>query len=598
MGAHYGTIHVLTEDRDEVKRAVESITSKRTKRFLIAPPIDGWVTVFPENNGQDDSVSEALAEKLPTKTVLCTLVHDDDIFAYSYFENGALKDRYNSCPNYFDDKNTEPRGGNAKAFAELLKDGKKISKLQSLLDEKSMTFEGERLEQFAGLLNLPNAVTAYEYLQDGERDGIEKWKQFIHVPDLTPEREAKRAAKAQAKSELQRLTKAGVLILEKTGPSTGHQLMPSSPIWCVDPATNDVLLAWSGNPVAQATATRLYRVNSKTGEEVPTLMEVSSHIYSMMVDPAGKWLAVGCASGDWKLDLWNLAEGRLVAEIPQKRAVNAICFSGNGETLFSLSEGTITVTKLAAPDQRSSIQISPGSQAMMPHPDGEHLAAEEGGLLAIVHLPTLSVAKTVWILDRPGPMRTLMEQRGAQIAQQFEEKLTGHMSAEQLAEYKARSTRHFLPAQRVRSLAFSPSGKHLICGTTAGVCVLKWEEILAAADMASVKPVAFVGAEPMTREDGMPGNQLIYAVPLDAKKERILFSGLEGKIRFWNLKEGKAGDLLAPPARHPFWRLELTPDRSTLVGTTVHLQTKGPKDPPKFQMWSYPALCQAAGLEY
>jgi hypothetical protein len=128
--------------------------------------------------------------------------------------------------------------------------------------------------------------------------------------------------------------------------------------------------------------------------------------------------------------------------------------------------------------------------------------------------------------------------------------------------------------------------------------VLKWEEILAAADMASVKPVAFVGAEAMTREDGMPGNQLIYAVPLDAKKERILFSGLEGKIRFWNLKEGKARDLLAPPARHPFWRLELTPDRSTLVGTTVHLQTKGPKDPLKFQIWSYPALCQAAGLEY
>jgi len=127
---------------------------------------------------------------------------------------------------------------------------------------------------------------------------------------------------------------------------------------------------------------------------------------------------------------------------------------------------------------------------------------------------------------------------------------------------------------------------------------LKWAEILACADMASIKPAAFVAAEPMGREDGMPGNQLIYAVPLDIKKERVMFSGLEGKIRFWNFKEPKIGDLLAPPFRHPFWRLELTPDRTALVGTTIHLNLRGSKDPPKFQMWSYPALCQAAGLEY
>src|SRR3954467_12843237 len=106
MGAHFGTIHVFTEDRDAVKRAVEAIDSKGTKKFLIAPAIDGWVTVFPENNGQDDGVSKALAEKLPNKTIIHASVYDDDIFAYHYFENGALKDSYNSCPNYFDDENT------------------------------------------------------------------------------------------------------------------------------------------------------------------------------------------------------------------------------------------------------------------------------------------------------------------------------------------------------------------------------------------------------------------------------------------------------------------------------------------------------------
>jgi hypothetical protein len=266
--------------------------------------------------------------------------------------------------------------------------------------------------------------------------------------------------------------------------------------------------------------------------------------------------------------------------------------------LFSQSEGVITVVKLAAADKPSSLELFGGGQAMALHPGGEHLVVEAEGLLAIVHLPTLSLIKTVWILDKPGPVRTLMEQRGVQIAEQFEKKLAAHISPDQLAEHKARSARHFLPKQPVRCMTFSPSGRNLICGTNAGVCILNWEQMLTKADMTSVEPVVFAEAERMPREDGMPGNQLIYAVPLDGKKERVLFSGLEGKIRFVNLREGRAGDLIAPPFRWPLWRLELTPDRSALVATAVNLHDKGRKESPKFQIWSYPALCQAAGIEY
>lgn len=598
MGAFYGTIHVLTGDREPVKRAVETIASETRKKFLIAPPIDGWVTVFPEGNGQDQGISEALAKSLPDLTLIHGLVHDDDLFAYWYFENGTLKDKYNSCPDYFDDKNAEPRGGNAQAFAVLLKDPKKVSKLQSLLDAEHMTFEGARMEEFAELLNLPNAATAYDYLQEGERDGIEQWKQFIHIPDLTAERTAKRVAKSQAKEELKRLVKDGILIVEKSGPSTGNRVIPSSPVWCIDPATSDVLLAWTGNPFGNSTLTPVLRVNSKTGQETATGLQVSSRVYSMAVDTSGKWLAVGCASGDWKLELWNLAEGKMMTEIPQNRAVDAACFSPNGDTLFSLSQGTITLVKIATPEKRESIQLSSGGSAMAPHPGGEFLAVEAQGMVAVVHLPTLTVVKTVWILDKPGPMRTLIEKHGARIAEDFQNKLAGHMSAEQMAKYKADSARHFLPKQNVRCVNFTPSGRNLICGTTAGVCFLNWEQILGAQDMTSVRPAGFIGAEPLTRDDGMPRNQLIYAVPWDAKRDRVLFSGLEGKIRFCNVRECRAGDLLSPPFRWPLWHLEITPDRSTLVATAVHLAVRGPKEPPKFQLWSYPALCQAAGLEY
>src|SRR5260221_1921086 len=213
MGGHYGTIHVRTEDRGAVRFAVESIASDRTRRFLIAPAIAGWVTVFPENNGQDPAVSEALAEKLSDKTLIHCLVHDDDIFAYWFFEGGRLVHAYNSCPSYFGEANPPPRGGNAAALSDLLIDPAKTNQLQALLDAERFTFELERQDEFAALLGLPNTAYAYEYLQGGETDSVQQWKRFIHVPDLAPEKSARRAEAAKLRAELKHLQGGGILLV-------------------------------------------------------------------------------------------------------------------------------------------------------------------------------------------------------------------------------------------------------------------------------------------------------------------------------------------------------------------------------------------------
>jgi WD40 repeat protein len=272
-----------------------------------------------------------------------------------------------------------------------------------------------------------------------------------------------------------------------------------------------------------------------------------------------------------------------------------VCFSPLGDTLFSFSENTVTSINTGAPDEIETLQLSGCGQAMLPHPRGEYLVVEVAGMLAMVHLATLKLVKTVWVLDKPGPARSLLEQQGKEIKEEFEKTFSANFS-DQIAGINTRL--HFLPKQSVRSLNFSPSGNHLLCGTSAGVCVLKWEDILDAADTSAVKPFGFAAAEPVTREDGMPGTQLIYAVPVDAKKDRVLFSGLEGKIQYWNLRDGKVGDLLVPAFRWPLYQLQLTPDRSALVATAAHLQIKGKREAPKFQLWSYPALCQAASLEF
>ena len=128
MGGHYGSIHVRTEDAKPVELAVTKIAREREVRFLIAPSINGWVTVFPEGNGQDSAIGGLLAELVGSELIQCQ-VHDDEIFGYWYYKNGSLKDRYNSHPTYFDPSSTEPRGGDAKTLEHLLTGGATGSEL-------------------------------------------------------------------------------------------------------------------------------------------------------------------------------------------------------------------------------------------------------------------------------------------------------------------------------------------------------------------------------------------------------------------------------------------------------------------------------------
>jgi hypothetical protein len=595
MGGHYGSIHVRTEDVNEVRAALDDLTRDSKTKFLLAPAINGWVTLFPSDNGQDIGVSQKLAEKIRNPILHC-LVHDDDVFAYRLHDQGELVGTYNSCPDYFGEA-TEPRGGNVDLLQSILPDPSRRKELKELLDSERFDFEVHRLEKFSELLGLPNAVSAYEYLQDGERDGIKQWKKFVHIPDLTPERTAKRLAKAKAKAEMKQMAKDGLLVLEMAGQKTSHPLFHTSPIWCMT-KTNEVLLGWSGEPIGASSPTPISRVNTQTGNITPTEVKVSSHTHCMAVSSNGAWLAAGCACGEWKTQIWDLKDGKLITEIPQSRAVAEVCF-GRDDKLFSLSERTITVIDLAEVGAVKTIPLPDASRTMVPHPGGEYLVAECQGMLALVHLPTLTVLKTLWISQPPGPERDLMEYAvSSTVGEQFVSSLEGRVSKDELESAQARAKRHFLPKQNVFSLSFGTLGNYLFCGTGSGLCVLAWDKLLAATDMTSIDPQAFVPAESDVRDDGTPGQKLVYAVPVDSIGKRALFAGVEGKIKFVNFQDGRISDLLVPLEKRPYWRLELTSDRKTLVGTTVHLAIRGKKDPSKFQIWNYPMLCQKAGLDF
>jgi hypothetical protein len=599
MGGHYSSIHVRTNAANSVLSAVTEIASEEQVKFLVAPAINGWISIFPEDNGQNAKISEDLAARLQDQELIHCLVHDDDIFAYWYFEKGILKDRYNSCPTYFSDKNPEPRGGNARALGHLLAKPDEATKLQQLLDTARFDFEMERFDQFAAMLGLPNAVSAYEYLQNGERDGIKQWKQFVHVPDLTAARAAKRVAKAKAKAEMKRLAAEGVLIVELVGAKTSHPLFPKSPTWSIDPKTNDVLLMWSDNPMAAAEPAPLIRVDVRTGKQETTGVNPSNHTISLAVNSSGRWLAAGGASGEWKTQVWDLPAARMAFELPQSRASGGLCFSPDGQSLFSLSETTITMASGSDLKTIEAIRCSEHGRTLAIHPHGEHLVVASQGMLAIVHIPTRTELKTMWVDARPGPERTILERFAPPTAARLLESLSPHISAAEMEQQRVRMQQSLIPKQSVFALTFSPDGELLICGTNAGVCVFDWRAVLGSPPMSPLTPKKFIEGEVPESEDEetAPGSKIIYSVIYDSIRHRVLFAGLEGKVRFLELAEGLTGDFLVPPIRLPFWRLELTPDRTGLVGTAMTISNRKP-EPQKFQIWNYPALCKVAGIPF
>ena len=217
MGGHYGSVQVRSEDGNRVKAIAEQIAREKQIHILIAPPVNGWIALFPENNGQDHSVGHAVAEQLD-EDVLSLLVHDDDIFAYWYYRARQLVDSDWSAPGYFGEENREREEkmtGKPELFRPLI--GDKTAKLAELLNRDAPhTFESERLDQFGKLLGISNAVNAYEYLKEGDRTGIKNWRKFIEVPadQIARETGQKKQERNKAAAERKHLKAEGLLLLD------------------------------------------------------------------------------------------------------------------------------------------------------------------------------------------------------------------------------------------------------------------------------------------------------------------------------------------------------------------------------------------------
>jgi hypothetical protein len=610
MGGHYGSIHIRTENRDAVLRSLENFEVNQTRKFLIAPPINGWVTVFPENNGQDDAVSKALAARLPDFTIIHCLVHDDDVFMYWLYDLGNLVDAYNSCPEYFDETNTSPRGGDARAFNFLIPAPQKIEALQKALDADRFTFELKRQDKFAEILNLPNTAYAYEYLRGGETDGVRYWRKFIHIPDLTPEISAKRAAKAKREAEFKQLQQQGLLLVDEPGKKSKIRGQFQHALWITNPATSEVLVRWNdsliGNP-----SDHPWRSYSKPDWQSKSCeFPVPADAHTIAISPSGLLLAFTTRHGS-ELHVCRLRDRTPLTINTKQLDSSALWFSPDEKYLY-------TTHRYPPPMQLRRIPLDPELeettladsrthfQHVAMHPNGSMAAVVDNfGILLAVDLQQMRVINEVWIEQTHSHSSMAPALREKIVADAFGKMLAEmkkHLSEAELQNHIYSVKRSNVPKDEIRLTTFNLDGQLLFCGTREGIRVLEWSQVLSTPRMAAVPVLTGVNTDPEPRQAVHPGNPpatLVYGVIHDSVRDRVLFCGIEGKIKYFDLKTKRAGDLVTLPLYFCIPELSLTADRVSLVETALQIHNdKNNPIPSRFQIWSYEALCRANKIEW
>lgn len=585
MGAHYRSIQVQGDSRNALIMAMEDRLRAQNGRALIGPTINGWTGVYLDDSAPSRGLAATLAKQLNT-TVLELLVHDSDIFGYDFYRGEQLIDEYSSRPDYFEQVSPaerEHQKGNAEAFRELLGADKKVGKLDSLLKAhhaEEFLFEENRLENFAKLLGIENTLASYDYLTNGEWDGIKGRSQFVHIPDLTAAKAAAKAASAALRAEMRRLKKERILCFESKPPgkaaiATGGALF--------DPVHGGMLFTWSlygrlpGEP-------GLWRAKPPWESE-PEPVEIpaaSASPYHLVLSRTGKWFAYS----DGQLRLWNWPEQKSVGDVSIQSS--PVCFNYDENLLLCTTQQGFEIFSIESKEITMKIPAHPHFLAW--HPSGMFLVIRpRQDQLGLIDLNAGKLTKILYsgtVSDRSN----LTSLFSGQLKE-------AGIPDEQLDEMKQCFVRG---SDEPFSVKFSPDGRLLFCATTRGLRVLEWDKVLAAE---KITPPPLFTASPMPLDSPLKAFEkedyinYVYDVVFDENRNRLLFCGIEGAIRFLNLDDARTGVLFKPPGKDYICRLQLSPDSEFLCCTCTPPFEDRNKKPHSIRVWNYRLLRMAAGIE-
>jgi hypothetical protein len=183
MGATYLSMQLRTTDREAAVAALETIAAaSRVEQFYVAEPVGGWLAVFPNFTPEIDRSPKALSAVLDCLIVLLLSADEDELYCMFFrsgkqlpwFKVGASRKRRG--------KEREKLASKIDALVDVCDAESRARLVDILADTTNVVFSSELLRAFCEVAGIRNAFTSFDYLQRGEREGLEPPGRVTRVP--------------------------------------------------------------------------------------------------------------------------------------------------------------------------------------------------------------------------------------------------------------------------------------------------------------------------------------------------------------------------------------------------------------------------------
>jgi len=629
MGAFYGCIYLRTRDRARVRAALEGLGGETP--LLLAPPLDGWIGVYPEGHGQDAELAGRIARAAGGRA-LYVYLHDGDLFGYCYYRDGQVVDEHCSDPGYFEPVAPAERQrlqGRPELLVELLPRPGAAAQLEKVLHRRaggaSVALAGFALLAFARALGLPNAFHSYEDLME-DSFWTSRWVRwplraaswvipplrpfvvrgrwrFVHIPDRSEDVRRERQRPARRATAYRQLQAEGLLHLYEVGKQGWffHREPRVNP----NRAGNGFFVTWT-----HAWRPRLFDYAPpwpRGGRTMP--VGVGGAVETLGLSRSGRWLGLGDNGQPFHTAVWDVEQ--MTALLDEEGAALCLDFSPDERRLLAVCRGEVTVFDLTGRAEHKRWKTDEGVCRGAFDPTGQYV------LLDNLDLWDWRSGQRVrrWQLGRRRreDRRLLKEMRQSLRdglrsadrgqAEQYVERLAAQLqlppelAGEILEEARANleGLRASLEApdwleqmpgggESIQQLFFTADGHLLVCATDKGVRVYEWQRFLESAAPAAERPgkappratapapLHSAKASPY-REDGADAAAYrsfrdVYTLAYDAAGGRALYGGMGGLIGCLDLATGQSRTLVELPGRPVVRQLVLSRDGSALACVT------------------------------
>lgn len=176
MGATYLSMQLRTMDRAATIAALEQTVAENAAaglRYYVTEPVGGWLTVFPNFTPELERCGKTLSARLGCLVVLLLSADEDDLYCMFFragkqlpwFKVGVGKTRRG--------KERAKLAAKLDALAEVCDQAARDNLTTILADTTGVTYASDLLRAFCEATAIPNAFTSFDYLERGERDGLD-----------------------------------------------------------------------------------------------------------------------------------------------------------------------------------------------------------------------------------------------------------------------------------------------------------------------------------------------------------------------------------------------------------------------------------------